>query len=122
MRHISIEPPAFFHRGPAPITRLAFFGLISIALLFVDTRYHYLEGIRRAVAIALYPLQRTAQLPGEVLGGIGTYFASLQSLTDENAAEVTHRLNAFIEALTPLVELSADGPEAWPAPVDPDKV
>ena len=83
MRHISIEPPAFFHRGPAPITRLAFFGLISIALLFVDTRYHYLEGIRRAVAIALYPLQRTAQLPGEVLGGIGTYFASLQSLTDE---------------------------------------
>ncbi len=85
MRHISIEPPAFFHRGPAPVTRLAFFGLISIALLFVDTRYHYLEGIRRAVAVALYPLQRTAQLPGEVLGGIGTYFASLQALTDENA-------------------------------------
>ena len=58
MRHISIEPPAFFHRGPTPLARLAFFGLISIALLFVDTRYHYLEGIRRVVAVALYPLQR----------------------------------------------------------------
>ena len=41
-------------------------------------------------------------------------------LTDEDAAEVTHRLNAFIEALEPLVELDASGPEATPAPVDPD--
>ena len=86
MRHISIEPPAFFHRGPTPIARLAFFGLISIALLFVDTRFHYLEGIRRVVAVVLYPLQRAAQLPGEVVSDIGGYFASLQSLTDENTA------------------------------------
>lgn len=84
MRHIPIEPPAFFHRGPAPIARLAFFGLISIALLFVDTRYHYLEGIRSAVTVVLYPLQRAAQLPGEVVGDIGGYFASLQALSEEN--------------------------------------
>jgi rod shape-determining protein MreC len=84
MRHISIEPPAFFHRGPAPIARLAFFGLISIALLFVDTRYHYLEGIRSAVTVVLYPLQRAAQLPGEVVADIGGYFASLQALSEEN--------------------------------------
>jgi rod shape-determining protein MreC len=84
MRHIPIDPPAFFHRGPAPITRLAFFGLISIALLFVDTRYHYLEGIRSVVATALYPLQRTAQLPGDVGSEVGGYFASLHALTDEN--------------------------------------
>ena len=86
MRHISIEPPAFFHRGPTPLARLAFFGLISIALLFVDTRYHYLEGIRRVVAVALYPLQRAAQLPGELVSDIGSYFASLQELTEENAS------------------------------------
>ncbi len=86
MRHISIEPPAFFHRGPTPIARLAFFGLISIALLFVDTRYHYLEGIRRVVAVVLYPLQRAAQLPGELVSDIGSYFASLQALNEENTA------------------------------------
>ncbi|HET7098184.1 MAG TPA: rod shape-determining protein MreC [Casimicrobiaceae bacterium] len=86
MRHISIEPPAFFHRGPAPVARLAFFGVISIALLFIDTRYHYLEGMRRVVAVALYPLQRAAQLPGELIGDVGSYFASLQTLTEENAA------------------------------------
>ena len=41
-------------------------------------------------------------------------------LTDEDAAEVTHRLNAFIEALAPLTELRAEGVEATPAPIDPD--
>jgi Asp-tRNA(Asn)/Glu-tRNA(Gln) amidotransferase C subunit len=40
-------------------------------------------------------------------------------LTDEDAAEVTHRLNAFIQALAPLAELPS-GPEATPAPIDPD--
>ena len=29
--------------GPSPLARLAFFGLLSIALLFADTRYRYLE-------------------------------------------------------------------------------
>jgi Asp-tRNA(Asn)/Glu-tRNA(Gln) amidotransferase C subunit len=41
-------------------------------------------------------------------------------LTDEDAAEVTHRLNAFIEALEPLMGMDAGGPDAAPAPVDPD--
>ena len=41
-------------------------------------------------------------------------------LTAEDAAEVTHRLNAFIEALAPLAELPPGGPEPTPAPVDPD--
>jgi hypothetical protein len=42
-------------------------------------------------------------------------------LTEADAAEVTHRLNAFIEALAPLADLPADGPEPVPAPVDPDR-
>lgn len=41
-------------------------------------------------------------------------------LTAEDASEVTHRLNAFIEALLPLADLPADGPEPVPAPIDPD--
>jgi rod shape-determining protein MreC len=86
MRYIPVEPPAFFPRGPSPIARLAFFGLVSIALLFVDTRYHYLEGIRHAVAIALYPFQRAAQLPGEALSEVGSYFASLRTLNEDNVA------------------------------------
>ena len=37
-------------------------------------------------------------------------------MTPEDAAEVTHRLNAFIEALAPLAELPPGGPEPLPAP------
>ena len=85
MRYIPVEPPPFFRRGPSPLARLAFFGLISIALLFVDTRYRYLEDIRMMAATVLYPLQRAAQLPGEALAGVGGYFTSLRSLAEDNA-------------------------------------
>ena len=43
-------------------------------------------------------------------------------LTPEDAAEVTHRLNAFIEMLLPLADLPPGGPEPVPAPVDPDRI
>src|SRR5215510_8987290 len=86
MPYLPVEPPPFFRRGPSPLARLAFFGCISIAFLFVDTRYHYLEGLRRAAAIVLYPLQRAAQMPGEALGWVGGYFVSLRDLSEDNAA------------------------------------
>jgi rod shape-determining protein MreC len=86
MRHISVDPPPFFHRGPSPLTRLAFFGLLSLALLFTDTRYRYLENVRQVVAIALYPLQRAMELPGEALAFVGTYLSSQRALAIDNAA------------------------------------
>jgi rod shape-determining protein MreC len=91
MRHIPVEPPAFFPRGPSPLTRLAFFGLLSVALLFLDTRYRYLEHIRAVAAVVVYPLQRAAQVPGELLGAVGAFFASQRALADENA-ELKRRL------------------------------
>jgi rod shape-determining protein MreC len=91
MRHVPVDPPAFFHRGPSPLARLAFFGLISLSLLFLDTRYRYLENIRQAVAIVLYPLQRVAQMPGEAVAYVGSYFVTQRELTEENA-ELKRRL------------------------------
>jgi len=86
MRHVSVEPPPFFHRGPSPLARLAFFGLLSLVLLFADTRYRYLEGLRTVAAVVLYPLQRAVQIPGEAVNWVGSYFASKHALADENAA------------------------------------
>jgi len=98
MRHIAADPPPFFHRGPSPLARLAFFGLLSIVLMFADTRFRYLEGIRQAATIVLYPLQRAVQLPGEALMWVGTYFASKRALDEENLALkqdlVAHSLSA----------------------------
>ena len=56
--HLPVDTPAFFHRGPSPAARLVFFGLVSIALLFLDTRYRYLEQVRQVVAVVLHPVQR----------------------------------------------------------------
>ena len=84
MPYILVEPPPFFRRGPSPLARLAFFGCLSIALLFVDTRYHYLEGLRHAAAIVLYPLQRAVQMPGEAVGWVGGYLVSLRELSEDN--------------------------------------
>src|SRR3982751_1961245 len=84
MQHISVEPPAFFHRGPSPLSRLALLGLLSIALLFADTRFRCLEGVRQVVAVALYPFQRAVLVPGEAFGYVADYFASKRQLADEN--------------------------------------
>ncbi len=86
MRHLSVEPPPFFHRGPSPLARLAFFGLLSLALLFTDTRYRYLENVRQVVAIALYPLQRLVLWPEEAVGYAMTYFTVQRTLAGDNAA------------------------------------
>ena len=90
MRPLPVEPPAFFHRGPSPLARLAFFGLLSIALLFADTRFRYLENVRQVAAIFIYPLQRLVQMPGEALTYMGTYFSSQRALVADNEALQRH--------------------------------
>src|SRR5579862_668565 len=85
MRPIPVDTPAFFNRGPKPLARLAFFGILSIALLFADTRFRYLENGRQAVAIALYPVERVLAMPGAALAYVSDYFGSKRRLADENA-------------------------------------
>ncbi|HEX6137525.1 MAG TPA: rod shape-determining protein MreC [Casimicrobiaceae bacterium] len=85
MRPLSVDPPAFFNRGPSPLTRLAFFAVLSLALLFADTRYRYLENVRQVVAIALYPVQRALAMPGVAFAYVAEYFGSKRLLADDNA-------------------------------------
>jgi len=85
MRPITVDPPAFFNRGPSPLARLAFFGILSLALLFADTRYRYLENVRQTVAIALYPLQRALEMPGAAFAYVSGYFGANRRMADENA-------------------------------------
>jgi rod shape-determining protein MreC len=105
VRNISVEPPPFFHRGLSPLARLTFFGLVSLVLLFADTRFRYLENIRQVVAIALYPVERAAQIPGEVIGYVGSYFASKRALEADNATLKQQLLNQASAAQSfPLVK------------------
>ena len=79
------SPPPFFKRGPAPLVRLFFFASLSLALLVVDGKFRYAEGMRSWFALAAYPLQRAATFPIELAERVGGYFSTQSRLIDENA-------------------------------------
>ena len=107
MRHIPVDPPDFFNRGPSPASRLAFLGLLALALMFADTRFRYLEGIRQVVAVVLYPLQRAVQIPGEAFSYVADYFGSKRQLADDNA-QLKQTLVAQAPAVQGFAELAQE--------------
>lgn len=84
MSVVGHQPPPFFKRGPAPLARLAFFVILSLALLVLDLKYRYLELARQGIAVALYPLQRAAYTPVDLYAQLGDYFSSLAAVQQEN--------------------------------------
>jgi rod shape-determining protein MreC len=78
-------PPPFFRRGPSLLARLGFFALLSLILLYADARFHYMEAMRKVIAIALYPLQELADAPARTASRIGGFFVSQSYLQRENA-------------------------------------
>lgn len=80
------SPPPFFKRGPAPLVRLFFFASLSLALLVLDARFRYADGLRGALALVAYPLQRAATAPIDFFGAVGSYFSTQAQLVEENAA------------------------------------
>src|SRR6185436_1973747 len=87
-------PPPFFNRGPAPLVRLAFFASLSFALLIVDARFRYAEGLRSVLALAVYPLQALATLPITLGERAAEYFGSQVQLREENSALRARLLDA----------------------------
>jgi rod shape-determining protein MreC len=77
-------PPPFFKRGPAPLVRLFFFASLSLALLVIDARFRYAEGLRAWLALAAYPLQRAATAPVDLVSAVGSFFSTQASLVEEN--------------------------------------
>ena len=93
------SPPPFFKRGPAPLVRLAFFASLSLALLVLDARFRYTEGLRAVLALAAYPLQLVAATaPLELAEGVARYFASQSQLREENERLRAKALAASQEA------------------------
>jgi rod shape-determining protein MreC len=79
------EPPRFFNRGPSPIARLTFFGVISLALMFIDARFRTLETVRMAIATVVYPVQQAALVPAQAAKSMGEFFDTRTELREENA-------------------------------------
>lgn len=77
-------PPPFFKRGPAPLVRLFFFASLSLALLVIDARFRYADGLRTWLSLAAYPLQRAATAPVELAATVVTFFSTQAQLVAEN--------------------------------------
>lgn len=79
------SPPPFFNQGPSAHARLAFFALVALTLLVVDSRVGALEALRQGIATMLYPLQRALLVPRELFA-LGTdHFLEVDRLRSENA-------------------------------------
>ena len=78
------QPPPFFKRGPAPLARLSFYAAISMAMIFVDARFHTLELLRQGVSLFTHPLQQLAQAPVEFIENSRHYFSSITRFQEEN--------------------------------------
>lgn len=78
------QPPAFFVRGPSPLARLAFFGMLSIVLMAVDARLHTLNEIRQGFSAMLHPLEVVANSPLVLYRQARDHLASRNALMLEN--------------------------------------
>lgn len=78
------SPPPFFKRGPSLFARLGFFAILSLILLYADARFHYMEAMRKVIAVVLYPLQELADTPASAASRIGDFFVSQSFLQREN--------------------------------------
>ena len=80
------QPPPFFKRGPAPLAQLSFYAMLSLALIFIDSRFQTLELLRQGVSLFTHPLQQAAHAPVEFLQNSFGYFSSVSRLEEENAS------------------------------------
>lgn len=79
------SPPSFFNQGPSAHARLAFFALLAIALLAVDSRLSTLGALRQGIGTLLYPLQRTLLVPRDALRIAAEYLGDIERMRTENA-------------------------------------
>lgn len=78
------QAPAFFVRGPSPFARLAFFSVLSLALLASDSRLQYLASMRQSLQTLLHPLQLLANAPTQLYLNTTAYFSTHDTLLSEN--------------------------------------
>lgn len=91
-------PPPFFRRGPAPVVRLAFFASLSFALLILDARFRYVDGLRDVLALAAYPFQKAATAPITLMRSTAEFFVTQAQLRSENSALRAELLDAARDA------------------------
>lgn len=76
--------PPFFNQGPSALSKLMFFGALSLFLMVADARFHITQPIRAAVATALYPVQWLALQPVNAVKTGTEYFSGVSQAQSES--------------------------------------
>ncbi len=76
-------PPPLFKQGAPARVRVAVYILAAIVMLMIDSRLNALVQVRQTIGFVLYPFQKAALMPRDMLYGIGDYFTSVTSLQED---------------------------------------
>ncbi len=100
-------PPPFFRQGPSALTKLVFFSGLAVFLMVADARFHFVEPLRAALAVALHRQQRALAVPVDLATGGAGY---LQGLAAAQAGErqAREKLVAQAERATRAEQLAAE--------------
>lgn len=92
------SPPPLFKQGPSALARLIFFVVLSLVLLVSDARFKTLEVVRAVLDAGLYPLQRAALAPRDLVLGAAHFVVSSNTLRRDNQTLATKNLQLSLEA------------------------
>jgi rod shape-determining protein MreC len=73
-----------FNKGPSLLSKLFLLILISIVLMGVDFRFHYLKNIRQTTNVFTKPLHAVLNFPNNLYDFITQYFSNQSHLIHEN--------------------------------------
>ncbi|MGF6349942.1 rod shape-determining protein MreC [Variovorax sp. W2I14] len=71
--------PPLFNQGQSALSKLIFFGALSLFLMVADARFHIVQPIRATLGAVLYPVQWVALKPVQLMMGGGRYLEDLQT-------------------------------------------
>jgi rod shape-determining protein MreC len=77
------SPPPFFRVGFAPLTKLIFFGTLSLVLMYGDKQLQFTQPIRAGLSTLVMPVQWLVLQPGQAMSYIGKHFQTLAQAQQE---------------------------------------
>lgn len=87
------KSPSLFRQGIASEVKLFFLALLCIVLIIVDANWSFLEPVRRVTSTLIYPFQRVALWPKDVVNSIYDW-SKFVTQTEE---QIRHTESARIE-------------------------
>lgn len=73
-----------FNKGPSLLSKLLLLTLVSIVLMGVDFRFHYLKNIRQTTNVLTKPFHAALNLPSDLYDFTTQYFSNQSQLIHEN--------------------------------------